>query len=582
MTDFLERLQERRVVRWALAYVAAAWLAIEVVSQLGQIFPVPLVLQRGLVVVLGFGLIATVIVAWFHGERGRQRFSRREIVLLALVLGATGAALSFLGRGTAADHTGPQVGSSDPSTSDAGPRSVAILPFADLSPGSDQAYFSEGLAEEVRGVLTRLEGLRVASSTSSLSVEDRRLPPAQIGALLGVDHLVEGSVRRSANRLRVEVRLVDAQDGFDIWSERFDAEADDVFAVQDSIARSVARAFQVDATATAEDPLDLPGQTADPVAQDLYLRGRFAWHRRTQTGLEEAVGHFREALRRDPNYARALAGLADAYAVLGFYDWRPPSEAFPLAIEAAEAALAIDSALVEPHATLGYAALYYEWDASAAEARFQEALRVDDGYPVAHQWYANALAAEGRFSEARSEMRAASELDPLSLIAYAAIGWVDLLAGDFDAARRHLESAVTRDPTFANAHGWLGQALEGLGRLDDAEASHRRAVELTGGDQRSRAGLARALARAGRTDEARSLLEGLEEEGAASYAPWYDVAQVWLALGDARAALDRLERAETVHARSMVFLTVDPQLEALRGEPGFQALVERIGFTNSR
>lgn len=581
MTDFLDRLRERKVVRWALAYVAGAWVAIEVVSQLGQIFPVPLGFQRGLVVALGFGLIATVVIAWFHGERGPQRFSGREIVLLALVLGAAGATLSLLGRTNPADESATERTARDPEPA-GGPTSVAILPFADLSPEGDQAYFSEGLAEEVRGVLTRLEGLRVASSTSSLSVEDRRLPPAEIGALLGVDHLLEGSVRRSANRLRVEVRLVDARNGFDIWSERFDAEADDVFAVQDSIARSVARAFAAGDTAASGAPLELPGQTTDPVAQDLYLQGRFAWHRRTQEGLEQAVAYFGRAVEQDPAYARALAGLADAYAVLGFYDWRRPTEAFPLAVESANAALAIDSTLVEPYATLGYAALYYEWDATRAEVLFQEALRRDPGYSVAHQWYANALTASGRFPEALAEMRTASELDPLSLVAHAAIGWIELMGGDFQAARRQLESTLARAPDFGLAHGWLGAAFEGLGQLDAAEGAHRRAVELSSGDQRSRAGLARALARSGQEAQARAILVELEREGEAGYAPWYDIAQIWIALGDNRTALQRLERAEAAHARSMVFLGVDPQLVPLRSDAGFQALVERVGFTSSR
>ena len=578
MTDFLDRLRERKIVRWALAYVAGAWVAIEVVGQLGEIFPIPLGFQRALVVLLGFGLLGAVVVAWFHGEEGRQRVTGRELVALALVLAATGAGLTAL-RGRSDDA--PDASSSVPTPAldgapDGRPTSVAILPFADLSPAGDQAYFSEGLAEEVRGVLTRLDGLRVASSTSSLSIEDRRLPPAEIGALLGVDHLVEGSVRRSQDRLRVEVRLVDARDGFDVWSERFEAETADVFAVQDSIARAVARAFQIDDTAAAGSPLELPGQTEDAFAQDLYLRGRFAWNRRTRAGLEEAVEHFRSALERDPDYARALVGLADAYAVLGFYDWRPPSEAFPLAQDAARAALSLDSTMAEPYATLGYAALYYDWDWAGSESLFRESIRIDPGYPVAHQWYANLLTARGRFAEARAEMRVASELDPLSMIAFAAIGWIDLFAGDFEAARRHMESVRTRDPAFALAHHWEALALEGLGRLEEAEQAHLRAVELTGADQLSRAGLARTVARLDRSNEALSLVRELEAEGATGYAPWYEIAGAWVALDQPDEALDRLERAEALRVHSLVFLAVDPRLEALRDTPRFRALLERV------
>lgn len=576
MSHFVRKLRERKLVRWALAYVAAAWVVIEVVGQLGDIFAIPVALQRGLVVMLAFGLIVTVVLAWYHGERGRQRVSGPELAILAVTLGLGAVTLSTIDldedRGPVAS---PPAGPNPPV------RSVAVLPFTDLSPEQDQAYFSDGIAEELRSALARVEGLRVASSTSSLSVEDRRLPPAEIGQRLGVSYLVEGSVRKNAERLRVEARLVNVADGFHEWSAAFDGENADVFAVQDSIGRAVAHAFEV-GFANSYPSVQPPGQTADHVAQDLYLRGRFAWNRRTRDGLEAAVDYFLRALERDPRYARALVGLADAYAVLGFYDFRPPSEAFPLAQEAARRALALEPSLAEPHATLGYAALYHDWDWTAAEESFRTAIRLDPGYPVAHQWYANHLTAMGRFDQALSEMRSASELDPLSMIAFAATGWVHLYSGDHQAAIQQLEAAIERDPDFEPAYLWMGQAHEAIGDFDTAEELLRTAVALSGASAISRAALARTLGLSGRAPEARAILDQLEREGRAGYVPSYEVARAWAGLGDFEAALTWLTKAVDERAHSVAFLAVDPQLDPLRPLPRFQAILERVDLQERR
>lgn len=587
MSELLERLKERRIVRWAVAYVAGAWVVIEVVSLLGQLFEIPLSFQRGVVVVLAFGLPMTLILAWFHGEKGRQRVTGAELLLVTAVLGIMGAALTVLtdsdtppGAGLSsvdaeAVDAGGTLDGSGARSSPSDQRSVAVLPFTDLSPAGDQAYFAEGVAEELRSVLSRVEGLRVASSTSSLSVEDRRLPPREIGERLGVTNLVEGSLRKSAQRLRIEARLVSVPDGFPVWSASFDADAADIFAVQDSIARAVARAFEIRVTGDAEILAPL-GQTSDPVAQDLYLRGRFAWNRRTRAGLEAAVEHFSDAVERDSTYARALAGLADAYAVLGFYDYRPPAEAFPLAEEAARAALAIDSTMAEPHATLGYAALYHAWEWDVAESHFRTSIRLDPGYPVAHQWYANHLTAMGRFDEAVREMRVASELDPLSMIAYMAIGWVHFYAAEHQEALGHFASAAARDPSFELTYLFQGKSLAALGRLDAAEAAIRRTVEMSEGSPISRAALARVLALQGRASDARAIIRELESEGEGGYVPSYEIAQAHLALGDEATAIRRLERAIAERSHSVALLGVDPQLEGLRDAPAFRDLLRRV------
>ncbi len=489
---------------------------------------------------------------------------------------AAGAAVAvvlvavWLGRGRLVDPPGAAV-------SRAATSSVAVLPFADLSPEGDQEYLGDGIAEELLSALGQIQGLRVASRTSSFSFKGQSLDVKEIGQRLGVDAVIEGSVRRSGERLRIEARLVNVADGFHAWSDRFDTETADVFAVQDAIALSVVEAFQLRLSGGSTE-VALKGQTTDHLAQDLYLNGRFAWNRRTQEGLERAVGFFEQAVARDPRYARALVGLGDAYAVLGFYDYRPPSEAFPRAQDAARRALAIEPTMAEAHATLGYAALYYDWDWEEAERQFRRALELNPEYPVAHQWYANYLTAMGRFEEAGQEMRAASERDPLSMIAAAATGWVHLYAREYARAVRQLDDVIALDPTFELAYLWGGQAHAGLGRLEEAESQIRKTVELSSGSSISRAALARVLALGGRANEARGILEELEREGEGGYVPSYEIARAYVGLRELDTAAGWLERAYEEHAHSMAFLAVDPQLQPLHGHPRYEALRRRLRF----
>ncbi|MDX1674666.1 MAG: tetratricopeptide repeat protein [Longimicrobiales bacterium] len=577
MNELVDRLKQRKVVQWAVAYAAAAWVVIEVLSVLGEIFGLPVALQRGAVLALGAGLVLTVVLAWYHGEKGRQRVSGPELLIIAGVLVVAGAAI-HLAMTPAQDPTAtapaPSEGAEGTEAPD--PRSVAVLPFRDMSPNADHRYLSEGVAEELIGVLSRSQELKVASRTASFAVAEAGLELREIGRRLDVRHVVEGSVRRAQDRLRVQAALLDVEDGFPLWSGRFDTDVSDIFSVQDSIARSVADALE--ATLAGESGGLTPGGTADHRAQDLYFKGRYAWNRRSRPGLEQAVAYFDSAVARDSLYARALAGLGDAYAVLGFYDYRSPDVAFPRAQQAARRALRIDSTLAEPYATLGYVALYYDWDWPRAEARFRRAIELDPGYPVAHQWYANYLTAMGRFEEAEREMRRASELDPLSMIAFMAIGWVDYYARDYQEAIRQLGEATRRDPDFELAYLWSAQAHQELGLLEEAERAARRAVALSGGSRIARAALAGILGAGGRTLEARSILEALAQEGRVGYVPSYEIARAYVGLGELATALEWLERARQERAHSMVFLEVDPALDPLRGRDDFRSLLDRVGL----
>ncbi|GBD31868.1 Serine/threonine-protein kinase PknB [bacterium HR33] len=466
-------------------------------------------------------------------------------------------------------------GRADTETSSAPSRArVTVLPFANLTPNEENRYFADGVTEEIVTRISRVPALFVVSSASVLPDSSPQPPLSALAAALGVDYILRGSVRRDRERVRITAQLVDAKQNVNVWAESYDELMEDIFAVQSEIATRVAAALNAEIVSSVKEHI-ARAPTADLVAYNLYLRGRYFWHRRTQAALVESARFFEQAVARDSGFARAWAGVADAYAVLAFYDYLPPATAYPKAKAAARRALQLDPSLGEAHASLGYIALYYDWDWDAAEAAFRRSIELDPNYTVAHQWYANYLVARGRFEEAAREMNYARELNPLSLIANGALGWVYFYARRYEDAIAQCDLALEMSPDWDLGHLWRGQALEQLGRSHDAIASLRRAFELSGRSGISAAALARAYATFGEPERARELLHALL--AAEGYRPSYEIAKIYVALGEHDRAMDWLERAHEEHAHSMVFLRVDPQLEPLHGNARFERLAEKVG-----
>ena len=457
------------------------------------------------------------------------------------------------------------------------PLAVAVLPFDDLSAGRDQEYLAEGVTEELIGALGGVDGLRVSSRTSAFALKGQSLDAKEVGQRLGVTRVIDGSVRREGSRVRIAVRLADAGSGYQLWSAAFDREVAGMLATQEELARAIAGALRVRLGA-GESVVSLGSSVVDPVAYDLYLRGRYHWHRRTEADLTAAIAAFEEAVRRAPGYARAWAGLADAYAIMCFYDWAQPRDFFPKAREAALRAREADELRGEAEATLGYVAFYHDWNWPAAESHFREALRLEPRSSKAHQWYANFLTGTGRFDEAEREMRAATELEPLSLIANAALCWVWYYQGRFDEAVRQCTGTLELDSTFMLAHLWRGWAWTGLGRWDSAAADLEHAVRSTRRGTLALGSLAYATGEAGDRAGARAVLEELRARARERYQPAYEIAKAALGAGRKEEALDWLERALADRSHSMVFLEVDPQLAPLRGEERFRELVRKVGL----
>ena len=458
-------------------------------------------------------------------------------------------------------------------------RSVAVLPFANLSVEPETDYFSDGMTDELIATLGSVEGIDVASRTSVFAYKGRAMDVREIGRTLGVDAVVEGSVRKSGQTLRITAQLVSTASGYRLWSDAYDREVSDALTIQEEIARSIVTKM-TGVLIGATDTVTLGRTPRDAEAYDLYLRGRYAWHQRSRDGLASAIDYFQRAVDRAPTYARAHAGLGDAYAVSAFYDYLAPREAYPKAEASARRALDIDPQLAAAHATLGYVLSYYHLDWPRAEAEFERALAADPNYSTAHQWYANLLTVAGRFDEAERAMRQAQEADPLSLIASAALGWSLYYAGKYDEALEQSRRTLALSPNYAFAHLWGGWALDARGRGPEARDWMRRAVELSPGNDFARLSHAYVLARSDASadrDSARAVLSDLERRAAAgSYVPSYEIAKVCLALGKREDALRWLTRAVEERSHSRAFLRIDPQLQPLRGDPLFETLVTRV------
>lgn len=476
-------------------------------------------------------------------------------------------------------------------------RSVAVMPFVDLSPGRDHEYFGDGTAEELSTRLARVPGLKVAARTSAFSFKAGQTDAKAIGRALNVDALLEGSVRQEKERVRIAVRLVDAREGYQLWADSWECDGDKVLALQDDIATDVLAALRAATTsglARGEEQDHAQARQRpilDFTAYHLYLQGRYLWHQRTRDSLIKAAAAFDRAASLAPNFAEAHSGVADAYAVLGFYDHLPPREAFPRAKAAARRALELDDRLPQAYASLGYVALYYDWDWDAAERAFDRAIALNPNYSIGHQWRGNFLVARGRFAEAEASMRRAQAIDPLSLIASAALGWVHFQRGNYDAAAEQAQRTIDLNANFQQAWLWGGLAHEAAGRYGEALRMLKHAAALSDESPIVMAALGRSYARSGDTASARRIAEGLrrrEQAGAAGvagaggsggYVPSYEMAKLSLALGDRAEALAWLRRAYDQRSHSLVFLAVDPQLEPLRNDPGFRDLLVKTGVS---
>jgi serine/threonine protein kinase/tetratricopeptide (TPR) repeat protein len=457
-------------------------------------------------------------------------------------------------------------------------RAIAVLPFVNASADPENEYFSDGMTDELITALTQVEGLPVASRTSVFALKNLREDVRTLGARLNVSAVLEGTVRKVGNRLRITVQLSNVADGRVLWSERYDREMADVFVIQDEIAQTIVRTLRTTLLGEIGDPTPVR-YTQNVRAYSLYLKGRFWWNRRTQADIAKGVKFFEQAIAEDPAFALAYSGLADSYALDLDYRGAPVQEGMERARAEARKAIELDETLAEAHTSLGWVTFIYDWDWAGAEREFSRAIELNPRYATGRQWRSWFLVAMGRFEEAIAEGRSAIELDPASVSIRRSAGWLHYYARQYDAALDHLRRALTMNPTSEETHRQLGLVYLQKGMYDEAGAAFKEALANSENDALAFAGLGHVAARRGRKDEARAVLDELDQRARTRYISPVAQAGLYVSLGEADAAFDWLERAYRDRRGWLAYLKIEPMLDGVRSDPRFLRLLERMRLT---
>jgi TolB-like protein/Tfp pilus assembly protein PilF len=497
---------------------------------------------------------------------GTARQKKHTWIYVVVIGGLVSIGLFFLGRYSAGNRA--------VSTGSISNKSIAVLPFDNLSRDPDNAYFAEGVQDEILTRLAKVADLKVISRTSTQHFKSAPENLPQIAKQLGVTNILEGSVQKAADQVRVNVQLINAITDAHMWADTYDRKLTDIFAVESEIAKNIAATLQArlsgsEKTSIAKTP------TVNPEAYELYLKGRFFWNKRTGTDLRKAIDYFNQAIAKDPNYALAYVGLADSYLLLSSYAAVSPAESLPPARSALKKALELDDSLAEAHASFGLLTTL-ELDLHRALDELKRAVELKPNYATAHHWLALAHLTLAQFDSAISEAKRAIELDPLSLVINADTSWIYFSARRYDEAEAQVRKTLEIGPQFFLAHYYLGEVLQFKAHLSGAIAEFQKAFELNN-DPYSLAMLGQAYARNGQRDEAQKILARLNEEAKSHYVAPYALALVQIGLGDKDRAIEELDHAYREQETNYLFgIKADPMLDDLRGDPRFEALVRRV------
>jgi TolB-like protein/Flp pilus assembly protein TadD len=584
--NFFSELKRRNVYKVAVAYAVVAWLTIQAASILFPAFNAPQWAMQIIILILVVGFPIALAFAWAFEitPEGIVRESEvnptasithhtgRKIVALTIVLAVIATGLLIFQFVRARSTSAPR--QSEPAT--VSNKTIAVLPFDNLSGDPQNAYFSEGVQDEILTRLAKIAELKVISRTSTQRFKSAPNDLRQIAQQLGVANILEGSVQKANDQVRVNVQLINALTDAHLWADTYDRKLTDIFAVETEIAKAVAEVLQAKLTGS-EQHVIAARPTANTDAHQLYLKGRFFWNKRTGSDLKKSIDYFQQAIAADASYALAYAGVADAYVFLPGYTAGSPQEFYPKAKAAAQKALELDDTLAEAHTTLALALWYYDFDFSQANKEFQRAIELNPNYATGHQQYGNnTLSALGRFDDAIAEGKRAAELDPLSLVINADLGMNYYYARRYDEAIAQLRKTVELDPGYYYAHVNLGQAFAAKGAFDEAISEYQKARALND-DPFVLGLLGHAYVSSGNKTETLKILDQLKELSKQRYVSNYSFVLVYLGLGDKQEALRWLEQAYQGRAGADVgWLRVDSLLDPLRGDPQFEALAEQI------
>ena len=581
--NFFAELKRRNVFRMAGLYLVGAWLLVQVAGTVLPMFGAPDWLPRSIVILLALGLLPALIFSWVFemtpqglkrdeevrpeesiAPQTARRMDRMIIAVLVLALG-----YFAVDKFALAPNDSPSAASA---------KSIAVLPFENLSRDPDNAYFAEGVQDEILTRLSKVADLKVIARTSTQRFKSAPPDLREIAKQLGVMNILEGSVQKSNDQVRVNVQLINAMTNAHLWAEIYDRKLSDIFAVQSDIAKTVAETLQAKLTGSEKTSI-AKAPTANPEAHELYLKGRHFWNRRTEGDIKKALEFFQQAIDKDPSFALAQAGLADCYAVLVNYIDTAPKPYVDRALPAARRAIELDDSLAEAHTALANA-LGADLQLPASEAEFKRAFALNSNYATAHQWYGETLQSLGRFDEAIAELRRARDLDPLSLIINAILGGVLHSAGRNEEALSQVQRTIDLDPNFSVAYWVRGQILESKGEVDRASADYQKS-QGTGQTDAANAMIACVYARTGKRAEAEKILNELMNEGQRRFVSSYALAQIQATLGNKDEALRLLEKAYDersipVGGGGIGGPKIDNRFDSLRGDPRFEKFVAKF------
>lgn len=458
-------------------------------------------------------------------------------------------------------------------------KSIAVLPFTNMSDSKEDEYFSDGLTEDIITQLSKIRGIeKVIARTSVMRYKESDKSVREIAKELDVATVLEGSVRRVGNQIRIVAQLIDAESEGHLWAETYDKELTQIFAIQSDVAQRIAAALKTKLSPSEKEKIEKK-QTENTEAYQLCLKGRFYWNKRNKEGFEKAIYYFNQAIGKDPAYALAYAGLADVYAVMGSYFLITPKESVEKARAAAQKSLAIDEYIAEPHAALAAQYESYDWDWSNAEREYRRAIDLNPNYATAHQWYGEFLSNMGRLDEGVSEIRKAQELDPLSPIVYVSLGgWPLFALHRYDEGIQQLKKALEIDANFSRAYFVLGQAYLLTGKHDDAILEIKKAIEFSDSSLEYIAWLGFAYGNIGQKNEAEKILGSLLQLEKRQYVSPYLIGEIYIGMGEKDSAFIWLNRAVEAHDNAMEFLKIDPTVNSIRGDGRFAELMKKVGL----
>jgi TolB-like protein/Tfp pilus assembly protein PilF len=578
---FFGELKRRNVYKVAIAYAVVGWLLTQVATQVFPFFEIPNWGIRLVVLIIAIGFPIALIIAWafeLTSEGLKRTESADELpkrsarshawIYVVIIAGAISVGVFFLGR-----YTSSKQSAKTPE------QSIAVLPFENASNEPNTEYLSEGISEALINSLSELQQLRVIARPTVFRYKPKDVDPRQVGRELGVAAVLTGKVRQMQDALKVQVDLVDAVTGAQIWGAGYDRKIADLVAIKQAIVQEVTAKLKLKLSSEEQRRL-VKRDSTNAEAYQFYLRGRYFWNKRTSDGIKQAIEHFQQSIERDPNFALGYVGLADSYIALTFYNFAAPHETMPKAKESAIKALALDNTLAEAHVSLAHILMNYDWNWSAAETEFKRSIELRPDYATAHEWYAiHYLTATGRLKEAVQEMKKALELEPASLVMNTFMGATVYYAGRYDEAIDQCRRTIEMDPNFAVAHWHLGLAYEQKQALDAATEEFKKAISLSGGSPLMRAALGHAYAKSQKKHEANKMLDELNELSKQQYVSAYEVATIYVALGNNEQAFQLLEEACGEHSFHLVYLNVSPQFKPVSSDRRFQNLVQRVGLS---